>query len=108
VRHIISIYLDQRLIKGDRIANAFEPSSDRQPEDAGNLWHFYFCSHNSLILAFACQLCVRWKAQPPPIPGRADTGLQVDGARLGGWSEVSSKGPLTIKLRWSSCHKPIQ
>src|ERR1700675_3178670 len=49
VRHVISIDLDQGLANADWIANDLEPSPDRQPQDAGNLWHFYFCPHYSLI-----------------------------------------------------------
>jgi hypothetical protein len=52
VRHVISIDLDQGLADADWIANALEPSPDRQPQGVGNFWHFYFCSHYSLALAF--------------------------------------------------------
>ena len=38
------------------LANALEPPPDRQPRDACNLRHSYFCPHYSLIFPFAFSL----------------------------------------------------
>jgi hypothetical protein len=56
VRHIVCIDLDQGLADANWIANALEPPPDRQPRDACNLRHSYFCPHYSLIFPFAFSL----------------------------------------------------
>src|SRR5271163_3188109 len=49
MRHIIGVDLDHGLADTYWVANALEPTADRQPQGACNLRHFYFCPHYPLI-----------------------------------------------------------
>jgi hypothetical protein len=81
VCHIIGIDLDHGLADTHWIANALEPSPDRQPQRACNLRHFYFCPHYPLISSPSVRV--------RPAYGRPRESSERPGAHLAGYVHAS-------------------